>query len=118
MVRTLSTDSMSPTELDKRYKIKKIIYQEAVKYIDAGWKPNMAKNKYLRDALAKEYSRRLHLEIQSYPRNRWEKAIGNKKLLDISWRRLEKILDKLKRRRRKHKSRRRKRVKKRRTRRR
>ncbi len=115
MVRVSST---IPTEIDKQYHIKEIIHREATNFIDAGWKPNMANNKYLRDALAKEYARRLRLEIHSYPRNRWKKVVGHKNILDLSWRQLEKIVEKLKRKRIIHKSRKRRKRRKRKTRRR
>ena len=60
-----STFPSSSPELPK--KIKKIINRHAIKFTDAGWKPDDTSNKYLKDALAHEYERRLRLDIEDFP---------------------------------------------------
>jgi hypothetical protein len=77
--------------------IKKTINKHAVKFIDAGWKPDDTSNKYLKDALSREYERRLRLDIENYPPKRIERYTKKKNLLMFSWRQLEKIRDALKR---------------------
>ena len=106
----------SPNEMGK-LKIKEIVHKTAVTFTDSGIKPDMVKNRILRDALAKEYSRRLRLAIQAYPPRRVKRYLGHKNLLDLSWRQLEKIRDRVKRGRRKTKRRVRKRKRRRKTRR-
>lgn len=85
----------SPNKMGKQ-KIKAILHKNAVALVDAGIKPDMTKQHLLRDALAREYSRRLRIDILAYPRRRTKKYIGQKNLLDLSWRQLEKIRDRLK----------------------
>ena len=106
----------SPNEMGK-LKIKEIVHKTAVTFTDSGIKPDMVKNRILRDDLAKEYSRRLRLAIQAYPPRRVKRYLGHKNLLDLSWRQLEKIRDRVKRGRRKTKRRVRKRKRRRKTRR-
>ena len=79
-----------------KFKIKEILHKDAVTFIDAGVKPDMVKHHILRNALASEYSRRLRLDILAYPQRRTKRYIGHKNLLDLSWRQLEKIRDRLK----------------------
>ena len=76
--------------------IKEIVHKTAVTFIDAGVKPDMVKSRILRDALAREYSRRLRLAIEVYSPRRIKQYVGRKNILDLSWRQLEKIRDRLK----------------------
>ena len=92
------------------------MYHNALVFVDAGIKPDMITDHLLRDALAREYSRRLRLDIQTYPPRRVKRYMGHKNLLDLSWRQLEKIRDRLKRGRRKTKKEHRKRKRRRKTR--
>jgi len=103
-----SSSFLSPNEMGK-LKIKEIVHKTAVAFTDSGIKPDMVKHRILRDALAREYSRRLRLDIQAYPPRRVKRYMGHKNLLDLSWRQLEKIRDRLKRGRRETKKGRRKR---------
>ena len=105
----------SPNEMGK-LKIKEVLHNNAVAFVDAGIKPDMITHHLLRDALAREYSRRLRLDILAYPQQRIRKYIGHKKFLHLSWRQLEKIHNRLKRGRRGTKKVRRKRRRRRKTR--
>ena len=90
-----SSSFPSPNEMGK-LNIKEILHKTAVTFTDAGIKPDMARHRMLRDALAREYSRRLRLAIQAYPPRRVKRYVGNKNRLDLSWRQLEKTRDRLK----------------------
>ena len=79
--------------------LKRVLHMEAIKFIDVGWKPNIVHNKYLREAMSKEYSRRLRLEISTYPKTRVKRYTKKRHLLDLSWQQLEKIVESLKKRR-------------------
>lgn len=94
MVIIRSSENTSMIEKGQ-IRLKIIMQNEAVHYIDVGWKPNIVKNKYLRTAMAKEYSRRLRLELKRYSPKRLRKYT-KKDLLDLSWRQLEKINESLK----------------------
>jgi len=72
------------------------LHNNAVIFIDAGMKPDMVKHRIFRDALAKEYSRRLRLDIHTYSQRRIKRYTGRKNVLDLSWKQLEKIRDSLK----------------------
>ena len=85
----------SPNEMEK-LNIKEIVHKTAVTFTDAGIKPDMVRHRILRDALAREYSRRLRLSIGTYPPRRVKRYVGHKNMLDLSWRQLEKIRDRLK----------------------
>ena len=89
------SSSPSPNKLG-RLKIKEILHNNAVTLIDAGIKPDMVKHRIFRDALAKEYSRRLRLDIHTYSQRRIKRYTGRKNVLDLSWKQLEKIRDSLK----------------------
>ena len=110
-----SSSFSSPNEIGK-LNIKEILHKTAVTFTDAGIKPDMVRHRILRDALAREYSRRLRLDIQAYSPRRVKRYMGRKTLLDLSWRQLEKIRDHLKRGRRKTKKVQRRRRRRRRTR--
>ena len=117
MTKYPSSHTASPIKMQG---IKKILHYEAIIYIDGGLKPHVFKNKYLRDAMAKEYSRRLRLEIATYPSSQVKQYTKGKNILDLSWQKLEKVKNALKgpkrrektrkrRKRRRHKSRKRRR---------
>ena len=69
----------------------KLLRKEAMLYVDIGWKPNIVKNRPLRKAMAKEYTRRLLLEINTYSQAKIKKYIKKKQLSNLSWQQLEKI---------------------------
>ena len=102
------------TDTNKRLYNKKqaFLKREAIQYIDIGWKPNIVKNKILRDAMSKEYARRLCLEIMTYNQAKVKKYIKKKNISTLSWQQLEKINNLLKKNTYRRKTRRRRRFKK------
>ena len=75
----------------------KFIEGEAITWADQHWKPDMLKDKDLRDALSKEYSRRLKLYIRAHPNQKKIKQyLKSRSVIDLNWRELEKIVNHLK----------------------
>ena len=93
MTKYRSSNTASPIKMQG---VKKILHDEAIIYIDGGLKPHAFKNKYLRDAMAKEYLRRLRLEIAAYPVSQVHRYTKGKNILDLSWQKLEKVKGALK----------------------